>query len=144
MLPQRTLDLIKKHEGCRLCEYVDTEGYATIGWGHKVLPGESFPKGLTQAEADALLVSDADQKQIDAMNILACYKQLNEVRQAVIIDMVFNLGMSGFSKFKRLIAALNASDFQTAANEMRNSAWYNQVKTRAVEDCSLMLRGTWI
>lgn len=144
MVPKRTLDLIKKHEGCRLCEYVDTEGFSTIGWGHKVLPGEDFSKGITQAEADALLVSDVDQKQIDAMNILACYKQLNEVRQAVVIDICFNIGFHGFSKFKRLIAALNAGNFQAAVNEMRNSAWYGQVKTRAVEDCTLMLRGTWI
>lgn len=144
MITQRIIDLIKSHEGCRLTIYEDSRGFPTIGYGHKILPGEDFSAGMTQQEADVLLASDLSDLEESAMDAVAQYMALNEVRQGVVLDMLFNLGLAGFSAFKRLIAALNASDFVTAANEMTNSAWYSQVKSRAIDDVNLMRRGVWI
>ena len=57
--------------------------------------------------------------------------------QMVIIDMVFNLGVGGFSTFRKMIAAVERRDW-TAAKEMRDSIWYHQVGRRADQDIALI------
>jgi lysozyme len=47
--------------------------------------------------------------------------------------MAYNLGMTGFFKFEKTIAFLEKGDFESAANEMLNSKWANQVGKRAKE-----------
>lgn len=144
MITNKALDLIKKHEGCRLQPYKDSLGFPTIGWGHLVKVGESYPGGITQAKADTLLLSDAATAEETARTIFSNFDDLNEVRQAVLIDMAFNLGYNKLSQFKRMISAVEDEDFVSAANEMKNSKWYVQVKSRGVENCNLMRRGTWV
>ena len=57
--------------------------------------------------------------------------------QMVISDMVFNLGVGGFSTFRKMIAAVERRDW-TAAKEMRDSIWYHQVGRRADQDIALI------
>ena len=52
-------------------------------------------------------------------------------RQNVLMDMCFNLGTAGLLKFKAMLAAVEARDFDRAADEMLNSAWARQVRGRA-------------
>jgi lysozyme len=52
------LALIKSFEGFRQFVYKDTAGFPTIGYGHKLKPGESLPRGVTDAEATDLLRGD--------------------------------------------------------------------------------------
>jgi lysozyme len=65
---------------------------------------------------------------------------LPEIAQRVLVDMRFNLGGAGFRKFKKMIAAINANDFMTAALEMKNSRWSNQVGNRAKTLIQMMLK----
>ena len=53
------------------------------------------------------------------------------VRTEVILNMAFNLGLTRLQKFKKMIAALRIRDYETAAIEMKDSKWYNQVGSRA-------------
>jgi hypothetical protein len=55
----------------------------------------------------------------------------------VVVDMMF-MGEAAFAGFKNMIAALKNLDYNTAADEMVNSNWYEQVKNRGVEDVALM------
>ena len=64
-------------------------------------------------------------------------------RQAVLIDMVFNLGWAGFAKFARLRMALGRRDWDAASNEMRDSAWFKQVGNRSQRLCVMMRSGLW-
>lgn len=143
MIAPKIIAHIRGDEGCKIFPYVDTRGFLTIGFGHKILPGEDFTDGITQAQADQIFASDLGDVEDGIRGVLDCYDTLNEVRQGVVLDMAFNLGLHGFSEFKRLIAALSAGDFVSAANEMINSVWYTQVKSRGVDDVNLMRRGTW-
>ena len=59
-------------------------------------------------------------------------------KQIVIVDMVFNLGLAGFSKFVQTIKAINTQDWQTASQQMQQSAWFNQVGRRAKADVDMM------
>ena len=55
------LDLLKKSEGFRTHAYLDVAGIPTIGYGHRILPSESFPNGIDEAQASEILVSDLAQ-----------------------------------------------------------------------------------
>ena len=57
--------------------------------------------------------------------------------------MAFNLGLSGLMSFKKMIAAIEVGDFETASYEMLNSKWANQVTNRAHELAEQMLTGEW-
>ena len=66
---------------------------------------------------------------------------LNSVRQKVIIDMRFNLGSSGFAGFKNMIRQIENMNYWNAGEEMKNSKWYSQVKTRAKRLIQMMVTG---
>lgn len=59
-ISQAGLDLVKRSEGFRAQVYEDSAGYPTIGYGHKLLPGESFPDGVTESEAETLLSANLE------------------------------------------------------------------------------------
>jgi len=52
------LDLIKSFEKLSLNVYIDLAGHPTIGCGHKLLPGEKFPKGISTRKAEEILKQD--------------------------------------------------------------------------------------
>lgn len=119
---------LKRHEGFRAFAYTDTTGHKTIGYGF------NLDAGISERSAEALL-----QSQI-AEVWLACDKEfhdfwwrLSQPRQGVIINMVFNLGMNGFKKFKKMLAAIRECRDEDVVNEMLDSKWAHQVKGRAWE-----------
>lgn len=61
------------------------------------------------------------------------FGKLNNPRKQAILNMLFNLGLTRFSKFKKMIACIEASD-AVAAREMLDSKWAKQVKGRAVRE----------
>jgi len=89
--------LIARHEGLRLKPYKDTVGKLTIGYGRNL-----DDIGITIEEALMLLESDIMNSQKSA-NTFKWFKGLDEVRQSVVIDMIFNLGLTGFKKFRKTI-----------------------------------------
>lgn len=132
-----TQDLVR-HEGIVLEIYLDTEGLHTCGVGHLIKLGdEEFkkPVGTPITEERALELF----KQDLAVSIKECetlFPNLGDYPdpvQRVLVNMTFNLGRPRLSKFKRMIAAVEAKDWNAAADEMVNSRWYRQTKTRAVE-----------
>ncbi len=139
MAKDRTAELIIKHEGLQLKPYKDTIGKVTIGVGRNLTDN-----GITEAEAAYLLNNDINSARQSAAKLFNKFEELNEVRQAVLIDLAFNMGYTKLSQFKRFIAAIEKEDFVTASQELKNSAWYNQVGSRGVENCNLILRGTWM
>ena len=66
---------------------------------------------------------------------------LSQERRDVVANMVFNLGLTRFSGFKKTIAFIAAGDFDSAAVEMLDSKWARQVKGRAVELSRRMANG---
>lgn len=140
MITQNIIDLVKTHEGLRLHPYPDTNGVATIGYGHAIKAAEHF-SSITQAQADSLLLSDLQQAERDARALVASFDTLCAARQAVLIDLSFNMGKSKLSEFHHMLNAILQNNFVNAAYQMRNSDWYNQVKTRAVQDYNMMLTG---
>lgn len=129
-------DLIKRHEGKRLKPYRCTAGKLTIGFGRNL-----EDKGITEEEAEFMLDNDIKAVISACRETFSWFAFLDNVRQAVVADMVFNLGLSGFLKFKNTIAAIRSRNWEGAADEMKNSAWYGQVGTRAERLVEMMRTG---
>lgn len=128
--------LLMQHEGLRLKPYRCTAGKITIGYGRNL-----DDVGITEQEALSMLNSDIDKAEIDARSLVGNFGALNDARQAVVVDMCFNLGKTRFSKFKRFLSALDKMDYKTASHEMLDSNWAVQVGQRAVRLSRMMENG---
>ena len=137
---------LTQDEGCIYKIYNDHLGYATFGIGHLVL--ESDPE--IDLPIDALVskerVVECFEKDIDGVfndldRNLSWWVGLSEDHQRVIANMAFNLGINRLKKFKKFLAALQESDFETAAKEMIDSRWAEQVGPRATRLKDRILKG---
>lgn len=130
--------LIKKHEGLRLTPYRCSSQKISIGWGRNLQDN-----GITLDEAETMLQHDVGTA-IKEAESLPFFASLNQVRQAVIVDMIFNLGLPRFGMFKKMIAAIEKEHWTVAADEMLNSRWARQVGKRANTLSEMMRLGTEI
>ena len=105
-----TLPRVKMEEGFRGTSYKDTEGHTTIGYGFDV------DAGITEPEAAALVLAQLEERH-NALLAFTWYRQLDDVRQSVCLDMSFNLGLNGLLGFPHMIAALERQDWSSAATE---------------------------
>ena len=85
---------------------------------------------ITKEEAELLLKNDLEKAEKDAEKF-SVYSKLNQTRKDVLIEMVFNLGYSRLSNFKKMFEALEKGDYDEAANQMLDSSWHKQVGKRA-------------
>jgi len=122
---------IKRHEGYKDSIYIDSIGVPTGGYGHAFIKGSKLPQRIW----DEIFENDF-RSCLDGYYSLQL--DLDSEREGVVINMLFNLGLTKFLKFTKLIDALRKKDFSTAAVEMRKSKWATQVKGRAEELAYIM------
>lgn len=146
--------LTKLHEGFRSRVYLDSRGIKTIGWGlnleapgakvicdHFGLDYQALCDGsaeLNQVHAGAIFDWQLDGVRTTAGLIFKDFAQFPENARAVVEDLIFNLGTTGFLKFKKTIAAMKVRDWNTAADELTDSLWAHQVGRRAKDDIALL------
>ena len=147
MLPQHLIEMIKedlvKHEGYVTEIYLDSENLPTFGIGHLVTENDmefTWPVGTPVTDERILQVfhDDCNGAVTDAECIFDDVLSHPDNVVRVLVNMAFNLGRTRLSKFKNMVAAVNDKDYERAANEMIDSKWYRQVKTRGVELSDLM------
>lgn len=130
---------LKIDEGCRLNAYQDTVGVWTIGYGHT--GGVKKGDKITQKEAEDLLLQDTLEAARDASSLPVNFDGLNAVRQAVLINMSFNLGKTRLLAFKRTLLAIAIRDYDNAALYMLQSKWSKQVGNRSIRLAKMMKTG---
>ncbi|WP_347278594.1 hypothetical protein [Plasticicumulans sp.] len=108
--------------------YEDNRGEWLIGWGYPI--GE---RGINLPIAETFLAHDIESAIGACLEHVAGFGALDVARQAVVANMMFNLGWPRLSRFRRFLAALAGLDFERAAAEMKDSKWYRQVKGRGAE-----------
>ena len=104
-LSLKGLQLIEHHEGFRSEIYADPAGYRTIGYGHRLLPGENFSRGITRAQAAALLGKDvrsAESKVNRALKV-----PLSQNQYDALVDFAFNCGPRSVSGPLDMMNAVN-------------------------------------
>lgn len=111
-------------------------GKLTIGVGRNL-----DAKGISTLEAMMMLANDINATLDGLIEAFPWWERLDDARSRVLISMAFNLGIDGLRKFRHFLSALEAGDYERAAAEMRNSAWYGQVGERGPKLVRWMLTG---
>lgn len=130
------INIIKKYEGLKLVPYICPGGKLTIGYGRNL-----EDNGISEAEANTMLENDIDAATKDLGLIFYNLSAFSFNRFVALVDMMFNLGHAKFSTFKKMIAAIKKSDWEEAADQAKDSRWYNQVGQRAIDNVDRLRRG---
>lgn len=136
-------DQLIAEEGRRKAAYLDTLGVPTIGVGHT---GPEVHLGLVwdDDQIDRALDKDIATKTAEVVYSLPWFGQLNEPRQAVLLQMAFQMGTHGLLGFPRMLAAVHDGKWDEAADEMLLSKWAQQTANRAHRLARQMRLGVWI
>ena len=138
---ERLMESVKKHEGYRNKVYLDTLGKRTVGVGHLCV--EDFWEDDKEYEETFLMEILAE----DLQNAIKGARELkeehsctdiDEIAQEIIVEMVFQLGKNGVSKFKNMWKALSEHNYTGASYEMLDSKWAKQTPNRAKSMAELM------
>lgn len=125
------------HEDIKLTPYRCTAGKLTIGVGRNLQD-----RGISRSEAFMMLSNDIAECQLDMLSF-DWFADLDEVRQAVLLDMRFNLGAAGIRKFKNTLGLIQSGKYTEAADAMLQSLWAKQVGQRAHRLSKMMRTGQW-
>ena len=130
-------DQLIRHEGLVLSMYKDSVGVLTIGVGRNL-----EHVGLrSEAEARYLLRSDIVAIRAELERAIPWINDLSEKRQHVLMDMSFNLGVTGLMKFEKTLRHVANGNYAAASVEMLRSRWARQVGQRSVKLSEMMARG---
>jgi lysozyme len=125
-----------RDEGRRLMPYVDTAGKITIGVGRNLTD-----LGISLGECAAMLDKDIARAELGLDHALPWWRELDGVRQRVLLNMAFNLGLVGLSSFRATLGAIKEARFTDAAAGMQASLWARQVGRRAERLARMMESG---
>ena len=129
------LEQIKDHEGFSSTVYECTQGYDTIGYGFAIKDLE-----LTEEIAEDILIGKLSKLRLRLCKTFDWFLDTPEVVQEVIMNMCYQMGLSGFSQFKKTIYYLETEQYEEAADEMLDSLWHKQTPSRS-QELSDVIRG---
>ena len=131
-----------RHEGLKLKPYVCTSGKITIGVGRNLTD-----RGVSKAEAMAMLAADIAQARADVEKLLDYYRvakwTVSQARYEALVNLSFNMGIVNLGNFKKMFAAIAREDWQAAAAELMDSLYAQQVGQRAVELADQLRTGNY-
>ena len=137
----RLKDSVKQHEGYSNKVYLDTLGKRTVGVGHLCV--EDFwedDKEYSEKFLLEILEKDLSEAIKGANDLMAEHDcmDINEKAHEILIEMVFQLGKNGVSKFKNMWKALSELNYVGASYEMLDSRWAKQTPNRAKDMAQIM------
>ena len=121
-------EALKREEGFSAHCYICTAGKNSVGYGRNIDADGGI--GISEEEADYLLRNDID-RTIAECEQWGWFGDLQPAQQSVLIQLCFQLGYPRLTKFKRMLAALAEQDYDTAADELLDSRFAEQVPRRA-------------
>ena len=140
--------ILQKEEGYREAPYYCSEGYPTIGFGLKIgtkdaplkqytftMPKEIAAKWLDVRSRQLYLELAKDPE------IASPWRMCNEVREAVLVSMAYQLGLSGLRRFRKTLNHIERGEWTDAANECLMSRWADQTPERAERHSDLFESG---
>ena len=131
----KLLESVKKHEGYRNKVYLDTLNKRTVGVGHLCV--EDFWEDGKEYDEDFLMgILEKDlQSAIDQADDMCSNLTISDDAKIIIIEMIFQLGGTGVSKFRKMWQALQQDppDYAEASVQMLDSRWAKQTPNRAKE-----------
>ena len=122
------IESIKKHEGYVGVVYKDSLGKDTIGYGFAIKDLE-----LDADVCDIILERKLKNLKDRIDNKFNWYIYMPQEIKDIVTEMCYQLGVTGFSKFKKTIAYLQNKQWEDASVEMLDSRWAKQTPNRAKE-----------
>ena len=133
---EKLLESIKINEGFEPRVYKDTLGIDTIGYGFAIKDlylDEDIAEQILEKKVNKLL------KEVDSR--FDWFKFMPENIKEVVVEMCYQLGVTGFSKFKKTIKLLSDRNFTKASTEMLDSLWAKQTPNRALKLSNIVKEG---
>ncbi|GAA6798504.1 hypothetical protein HpHCM65_01190 [Helicobacter pylori] len=130
--------LIVDSEGFSPSIYTDKMGHPTIGYGYNLSVYSYESKRITKAYG---LLTDILKENHKALLSYGWYKNLDAMRRMVILDLSYNLGLSGLLKFKQFIKAIENKNYALAVERLQKSPCSNQVRKRASRNMEILKLG---
>lgn len=156
MIRDQLLDRIRKDEGTgpmkqgRYLPYFDCcgkffrdctcqqQGKLTVGIGWNI-----EDNGLPQYPVDWLLDFAINETSLELQRRYPWMHDMQGNRYASVLMMAFNMGAPTFATFRKMLSALKAKDYETAADEGERSRWFTQVKGRGRRLMTQLRTGEW-
>jgi len=110
---------VKKYEGLSLKPYLCPSKKLTIGYGRNLQYN-----GITLQEAEQMLERDLLNIKLELEDSIKFFHKIDHVRQNVLIEMAYNMGISNLLEFKNTLNFMQKADFVSASLEMLNSKWH--------------------
>lgn len=123
-----TESILHFEEGFVRHAYSDHKGFLTIGYGFCV--DKRRDCGIPRKVADFWFRELLTETRGTLAATFGWFEGMSEARQAVCVAMVYQMGFDGFCRFRNTIRYLAAENWEAAADEMRDSAWWRDEKTR--------------
>lgn len=119
---------VQQSESCRLTAYLDTNGFWTIGYGHKLPVGHDWTGyAISTSQADAMLDGDIFEASLQAQKLPEWIYCDTRARCNALVELVFNIGINKWRTFTRARAGIKAQNWKTVSDELKDSLWYTQV-----------------
>ena len=132
----RLREELKIDEGCKYEVYLDHLGLPTFGIGHLITEKDPEHQLGMGTPIDEIRVNEAFEQDVhvtigECRKLFDDWDNLPETVRLITANMMFNMGRPRLSKFKKMIQAIQDSDWLEAGNQMQDSRWYKQVTNRA-------------
>lgn len=134
----RLVTQLQRQEGLRTRLYRDTVGKLTIGYGRNIQD-----RGISEDEADYFLGNDINDARADLQRTFPWFAALDSVRQAAMVNLRFNMGLTALLTFDKALTAMSKRQYGLASDEFFDSKWSSQVGVRALEVCAQIRTGQW-
>lgn len=130
---------VGQHEGTERYAYRDSRGYLTIGKGRCI--DERGKNPLSDKAIDFLLNEQIDVVEKDLDRWLSWWRNLDQIRQRVLADMCYNMGIYTLRQFDHTLRFIQAGNYAEAAKAMVLSDWYKETGRRAIRLVKMMELG---
>lgn len=114
---ERLVNSIKKHEGFVPKFYRDSLDFWTVGYGTRMNEVE-----VSKELATEWLMKELEEK-YEQLRYVQGFELLSDVRKDVLLEMAYQMGVSGVMKFQKMWAAIRGERWERAADEMLDSRW---------------------
>ena len=128
------IEKIKEHEGFSSTVYKCPNGYDTVGYGQRV----KYLK-VTKEQAEQWLVDEVKDLQRRISATFSWWEESPEDVRNVVVSMVYQMGLSAFSKFKKTIYLLETEQYKEASEEMLDSKWARKDSPNRAKELSDIL-----
>ena len=138
---QKLVSQIIEHEGLIPYAYEDSMGFLTIGVGRLI---DKRRGGKLSLDEIQYLLNNDIQETTASIKHFRWYSNQDEVRQGVLVELAFNMGLPHLLGFSNMLAAISIKDYLLASKELVSSQWAKQVSTNRVQNLQhRLLTGTY-